>query len=68
MAHELDKEILEELTSIKKLMIFALLKNAELNVTQSDLANVLGTSQGQISRMLTKPSAKPAAKNKDEPS
>lgn len=68
MAHEIDKQMLEELTSIKKLMVFALLKHKELGVTQSELANVLGTSQSQISKMLTKPSPRPTGKNKDEPS
>ena len=68
MTHEIDRQLLEELTAIKKLMVFALLKHKELGVTQSDLANVLGTSQSQISKMLTKPSAKPPVKNKDEPS
>ena len=46
-----NNEILEELIAIKRLLIFALLQQP--GVTQGQIATALGTSQAQISRMLS---------------
>jgi hypothetical protein len=46
-----DDEIVEELTAIKKLLVFALIKDG---ATQSQIAVALGTSQSQISKMFPK--------------
>jgi len=43
--------ILDELTAIKRLLIFALVKEG---ATQSQIAGALGTSQSQISKMFPK--------------
>jgi DNA-binding MarR family transcriptional regulator len=42
--------LVEELTAIKRLLIFALLQQP--GITQSAIATALGTSQSQISKML----------------
>jgi hypothetical protein len=44
-----DDAILEQLISIKKLLVFALLRNG---ATQSQIAAALGTSQSTISKMF----------------
>ena len=44
-------EMMEELVAIKRLLIFALLQQP--GVTQGQIATALGTSQAQISRMLS---------------
>ena len=46
-----ENAILEELTAIKRLLIFALIKEG---ATQSLIAVALGTSQSQISKMFPK--------------
>ena len=43
--------ILDELTAIKRLLIFALIREG---ATQSQIAATLGTSQSQISKMFPK--------------
>jgi predicted XRE-type DNA-binding protein len=43
-------EMMEELVAIKRLLIFALLQQP--SITQSQVAEALGTSQAQISRMM----------------
>ncbi len=43
--------ILAELIAIKRLVIFAIMKNG---ASQSDIANALGVDQSQISRMFPK--------------
>jgi predicted XRE-type DNA-binding protein len=45
------KEMMEELVAIKRLLVFALLQQP--GVTQAQIATALGTSQAQISRMLS---------------
>jgi len=46
-----ENAVLEELTAIKRLLIFALIKDG---ATQSQIAVALGTSQSQISKMFPK--------------
>ncbi len=48
---ESEQAILDELTAIKRLMVFALIKEG---ATQLQIANALGTSQSQISKMFPK--------------
>ena len=43
--------IFDELTAIKRLLIFALIKEG---ATQAQIAGALGTSQSQISKMFPK--------------
>lgn len=58
MAAADNEAILQELIAIKKLLAFALLRAPGATSTQNDLAGVLGISQAQVSRMLTKVAAK----------
>lgn len=46
-----EQNLLDELQAIKKLLVFALLREG---ATQSQIANTLGTSQSQISKMFLK--------------
>jgi predicted XRE-type DNA-binding protein len=48
---ETNKEILEELVAIKRLLIFALLQQP--GVTQGQVATALGVSQQQVSRLVS---------------
>lgn len=65
MASDADKAILDELVNIKKLMMFALLKQREMGITQTDIAQVLGVSQAQVSRMLARGNGKQANEGKE---
>ena len=47
----IDEAVLAELTSIKRLLVFALLR---MDASQKDVAAALGVDQSQVSRMLTK--------------
>lgn len=51
MEHKTNELLLEELVAIRKLLVFALLKGG---ATQLQIANALGTSQSQISKMFPK--------------
>jgi predicted transcriptional regulator len=55
MATSEDNEILAELVAIKKLLVFALLRQPGSVSTQYDIAGALGISQAQVSRMFAKP-------------
>jgi predicted XRE-type DNA-binding protein len=46
-----NSELIEELVAIKRLLIFALLQQQE--VTQGQIATVLGVSQQQVSRLVS---------------
>jgi predicted transcriptional regulator len=63
MPSSTDEAILNELVAIKKLIAFALLQQP--GITQTDVANALGTSQAQVSRMFAKPGAKSSTDAKD---
>lgn len=58
MAAADNEAILQELNAIKKLLAFALLRAPGATSTQNELASVLGISQTQVSRMLTKATTK----------
>ena len=58
-----DDAIFNELVAIKKLFAFSLLQQP--GVTQTDIANALGISQAQVSRMFAKPGAKSSTDAKD---
>ena len=51
-----EPEILEELVAIKRLLVFALLRQP--GVTQNDIAGAIGISQAQVSRMFAKAGGK----------
>ena len=54
-------ELLAELVSIKRLLVFALMRNG---ASQSDIAKAIGIDQGQVSRMFTKEKATQRRKRK----
>jgi predicted XRE-type DNA-binding protein len=45
------EDVLDELTAIKRLIIFALLQQP--NVTQAQIATALGVAQSHISKMMS---------------
>ena len=49
-----EEALVEELAAIKKLLAYALLNKHKEEHTQSDIANALGISQSQVSRMFPK--------------
>ena len=51
MNEEIAKKILAELEAIKRLKIFEML---DAGVSQSKIAEALGTSQASVSRMMSK--------------
>lgn len=53
MGTKIEEALLEELTNIRRLLIFSLLRSG---ATQSQVAGALGTSQSQISKMFPKTS------------
>jgi len=47
----MDEQIVSELATIKRLLIFALMRNG---ASQEDVAKALGVDQSQVSRMFAK--------------
>jgi DNA-directed RNA polymerase specialized sigma subunit len=58
MAQSADENLLNELTAVKRLLVYALLNKHKEEHTQDEIAFALGISQSQVSRMFAKPREK----------